>query len=78
MRYVLIAFLLSFCASVGFGTTTTNPDLSEFFRGHEGCFVLYATQTNSYIRYNSNACQERYSPCRRLMTEDRGWIMVEP
>jgi len=63
MRNVLIAFLLSFCAVLGFGMTTTNPDLSEFFRGHEGCFVLYATQTDSYIRYNANACRERFSPC---------------
>ena len=63
MRNVLITFFLSFCASPGFGTTTTNLDLSSFFHGHEGCFVLYATQTDSYIRYNSIACRERYSPC---------------
>jgi beta-lactamase class D len=63
MRNSVIAFILSFFVSPGFGTTTTNLDLSELFRGHEGCFVLYATQTDSYIRYNSNACRERFSPC---------------
>jgi bla regulator protein BlaR1 len=63
MRNYVIAFILSFFAISGFGTTTTNLDLSEFFRGHEGCFVLYATQADSYIQYNSNACRERFSPC---------------
>jgi len=63
MRNSVITFLLSFCASSGFGTISTNLDLSDLFRGHEGCFVLYATQTDNFVRYNSNACRERFSPC---------------
>jgi bla regulator protein BlaR1 len=63
IRKFVVAFFLSFCASSGFGTTTTNLDFSEYFGGHRGCFVLYDKQTDNYLRYNSNACRERFSPC---------------
>jgi beta-lactamase class D len=37
--------------------------LSEFFSGREGCFVLYDTRADSYVRYNPKGCAERFSPC---------------
>jgi beta-lactamase class D len=48
---------------MGFCSTSTNLDLSEFFGGHGGCFVLYDSQADSYIRYNPKGCAERFSPC---------------
>ena len=51
------------CAVSGFCTTETNLDLSEFFGGHEGCFVLYDAQVDRYVRYNPKGCGERFTPC---------------
>ena len=63
MRNFLIALGLSVCASRGLSATLTNLDLTELFGGHDGCFVLYDTQTGGYLRYHPKECAERYSPC---------------
>ncbi len=44
----LILFWLA-CASPGVCATSTNRDLSEFFGGRAGCFVLYDAQADSKI-----------------------------
>jgi beta-lactamase class D len=61
-RPIIILFWLA-CASSGFCATSTNLDLSGFFGGREGCFVLYDAQADSYVRYNSKGCAERFTPC---------------
>jgi beta-lactamase class D len=43
--------------------TSTNLDLSEFFGGRVGCFVLYDAGADHFIRYNAQACGERFTPC---------------
>jgi beta-lactamase class D len=47
----------------GFGATSSNRDLSKFFGGREGCFVLYDAQTDAYLRYNPKGCAGRFTPC---------------
>ncbi len=59
---VITLFYLAFAAS-GFCAASLNRDLSEFFGGREGCFVLYDTQADNYIRYNPKGCAQRFSPC---------------
>jgi len=39
------------------------PDLSPFFAGYEGCFVLWDVASDNTIRYNPDRCAERLSPC---------------
>jgi beta-lactamase class D len=39
------------------------PDLSPFFAGYEGCFVVWDVTADEYIRYNPERCAERLSPC---------------
>ena len=64
MRKVIVFISLWLgLAEAGFGATSTNRDLSEFFGGRAGCFVLYDAQADSYVRYNSNGCAERFTPC---------------
>lgn len=59
-----LAILFGFaCAIAGFGATATTRDLSEFFAGSEGCFVLYDSRSDSYLRYNPKGSAERFSPC---------------
>lgn len=41
---------------------TTYEDLSYYFQGYKGCFVLYDTQADQYTMYNKERCSERYSP----------------
>jgi beta-lactamase class D len=61
---VIAAIVLTFaCANAGVGATSTTRDLSGFFGGRDGCFVLYDSQKDTYIRYNPKACAERFSPC---------------
>jgi beta-lactamase class D len=63
MRAVIATLFWLICSSLGFSATSTNDDLSEFFVGYDGCFVLYDAQTDSYVRYNPKACAERVTPC---------------
>jgi beta-lactamase class D len=37
-------------------------DLSGFFKGINGAFVLYDMKNNRYLRYNEQRCRERFSP----------------
>src|ERR1700690_2762005 len=63
MHRPIIILLWLACASSGFCATSTNLDLSEFFGGREGCFVLYDAQADNYVRYNPKGCAERFAPC---------------
>ena len=63
MHKFRIILIIVTCASSVLGASTTNRDLSEFFGGREGCFVLYDSQDQSYVRYNPKGCAERFSPC---------------
>ncbi len=38
-------------------------DLSSYFRGYDGCFVLYNMTDDRYIRFNGKRCEKRFSPC---------------
>lgn len=59
---IFTVFCLAWAAS-GFCVTSTNRDLSEFFGGRKGCFVLYDERADSFIRYNPKGCAERFTPC---------------
>lgn len=37
-------------------------DLRQYFKGTEGCFVLYDLKRNRYLRYNEERCRTRFSP----------------
>jgi beta-lactamase class D len=37
-------------------------DLSGFFKGTQGAFVLYDLKNNRYVRYNEQRCREQFSP----------------
>jgi beta-lactamase class D len=37
-------------------------DLSRFFKGVNGAFVVYDLKNNHYVRYNERRCRERFSP----------------
>ncbi|HEY2017716.1 MAG TPA: penicillin-binding transpeptidase domain-containing protein, partial [Bryobacteraceae bacterium] len=39
------------------------PDLSPYFKGLKGTFVLYDSQKRTYVRYNRQRAAERLSPC---------------
>lgn len=63
MHYLIITLFWLACTISGFCATSTNLDLSEFFDGHEGCFVLYDARADSYARFNPKGCAERFTPC---------------
>jgi len=63
MRFFRIIPILFTCAGSVLGAASTPRDLSEFFDGREGCFVLYDSQEKSYVRYSPKGCAERFSPC---------------
>ena len=39
------------------------PDLSPFFEGYLGCFVMWDAGSDEYTRYNPDRCAERLAPC---------------
>jgi beta-lactamase class D len=40
-----------------------NEDLSKYFSGYEGCFVLYDKNENKYLIYNEVKSEKEISPC---------------
>src|SRR2546425_3181427 len=63
MHNLIITLFGLACAASGFCATSTDRDLSVFFGGRAGCFVLYDAHADSYIRYNPKGCAERFTPC---------------
>jgi beta-lactamase class D len=63
MRSFIVILCWLALANSGFSATSTNRDLSEFFDGREGCFVLYDAEADAWLRYNPEGCAERFSPC---------------
>jgi beta-lactamase class D len=63
MRVIHIFLIVSTCFISALGASSTTLDLSEFFGGREGCFVLYDSKDESHVRYNPKGCSQRFSPC---------------
>ncbi|GEM_PF-180330 len=61
MKLAKIASLLLLAVSCGIATSNAQ-DLSGFFKGVNGAFVLYDLKNNRYLRYNEQRCRERFSP----------------
>ena len=51
-------------AGLGLAAPEITNDLHGFLGGREGCFVLFDSQSDSYLRHNSKGCAERFSPRR--------------
>jgi len=43
--------------------TKDQIDFAPFFKGYDGCFVLYDLNNDSYTRFNPKRCDVRLSPC---------------
>jgi len=57
--------LLSLALLSAFGQAQpkeTERDLSSYFHGRSGAFVLYDQSANSWMRYHPEQCRTRYSP----------------
>jgi len=58
------AALLALAAvSAGCGPRAEQRDLSAFFGGREGSFVLYDSRDGRWLRHNPAGCARRASPC---------------
>jgi len=53
------SLLLLFSYGVGVAHA---QDLSGFFKGIKGAFVVYDMRNDRYVRYNPQRCRERFSP----------------
>jgi beta-lactamase class D len=58
----LLAVLVSIPLAFGVQHTST-PDLSHYFVGVDGTFVLLNGSTPEYTRYNARRAAERFPPC---------------
>ena len=58
-RLLLVSVLLPSFAGV---VPARAQDVGQFFRGTEGCFVLYDLKRDRYTRHNEARCRERFSP----------------
>ncbi|HUC20875.1 MAG TPA: penicillin-binding transpeptidase domain-containing protein, partial [Candidatus Polarisedimenticolaceae bacterium] len=50
--------LLLSCAAV----SARAQDLSSYFKGTNGAFVVYDLKNDRYVRYNPRRCRQRFSP----------------
>jgi len=55
-------FACSLLLVISCGVAAHAQDLSSFFKGVNGAFVLYDMNRNHYVRYNVERCRERFSP----------------
>ena len=64
MRKLFVAALFSIalavCKSAAF---CEDASLGKYFEGYEGAFALYDIQKGTWIRFNEQRCDERFSPC---------------
>jgi beta-lactamase class D len=63
IKFLILVGLVLIGGCGGTRPTETIQDFSQYFDGHQGCFVLYDSNSNSYIRYNPQECKKRYPPC---------------
>lgn len=61
MKVAKFVFAWLFIACCG-DAAASAQDLSSFFKGTKGAFVLYDLKNNHYVRYNEQRCRERFSP----------------
>jgi beta-lactamase class D len=59
----LAKFTFSLLLIVSCGVVAAHAqDLSAFFKGTNGAFVVYDVKNDRYVRYNERRCRERFSP----------------
>ena len=59
----LAKFACSMVLVVGCGMISAHAqDLSSFFKGIDGAFVVYDMKNDRYVRYNEGRCRQRFSP----------------
>jgi beta-lactamase class D len=59
MANLLNCFLILPCL---LALSASAQDLRQYFKGVEGCFVLYDLKSDRYLRYNEERCRRRFSP----------------
>jgi beta-lactamase class D len=59
MAKLLKCFLLLLCLPP---LGAAAQDLRQYFKGTDGCFVLYDLKGDRYLRYNEERCRRRFSP----------------
>ena len=55
-------FACSLLLIISCGVAAHAQDLSGFFKGVKGAFVVYDLKSDRYVRYNVERCRERFSP----------------
>jgi len=59
----LAKFACSLLLVVSYGVVAAHAqDLSGFFKGIDGAFVVYDMNNDRYVRYNRQRCRQRFSP----------------
>ena len=80
----MIFCLLSLAAFISPVLQAADMDLSQFFQGKDGCFLLYDLKANKIVqRFNEKRCAQRFAPCSTfkmplaLMAFDQGILKDE-
>lgn len=62
-KMTIARFAYSLLLLVSYGVVAAPAqDLSGFFKGTRGAFVVYDMSNNRYVRYNQQRCRQRFSP----------------
>ena len=61
MSFATCACCLLLVVSYGAGAVQAQ-DLSNFFKGLNGTFVVYDMKNERYVRYNERRCRQQFSP----------------
>lgn len=61
-RIGFLVCVLLISVNVSNSQDSLKTDLSKFFKGHDGAFVVYDRNKDGYIRYNPERCAQRFLP----------------
>ncbi len=61
-RIVRLVGLLFVFTNVSHAQDSLQAELSKFFQGHDGAFVVYDKNKDEYIRYNPDRCAQKFLP----------------
>jgi beta-lactamase class D len=62
MKFIKVRSLLLLVLASFLSAPAHAQDLSPFFKGTKGAFVLYDLKNDRYLRYNRERCRVRFSP----------------
>ena len=58
-----LTYFLAILTILFANTPSQDSQIGKYFKGYDGCFVIYNITDDNYFRYNKEKCKKPVSPC---------------